>query len=55
MVYIPMGGSPTINVMVYALFGGLTKLKVYTFTLFFCWVVKCITKEAKHRFDIMSV
>ena len=30
-----MGGSPTINVMVYARFGGSPEMKVYTFTLGF--------------------
>ena len=32
MVYTPMGGSLTINVMVHAHFGGLTRIKVQTFT-----------------------
>ena len=36
MVYTPLGGSPTINVMVYAHFEGLPKLKVYPFTLVLC-------------------
>ena len=34
-VYTPMGGSPAINVILYALFGGSTKMKVKPFTLFF--------------------
>ena len=33
--YIPMSGSPTINVMVCALFGGSPKLKAKPFTLGF--------------------
>ena len=35
MVYTPMGGSPTINVMVHALFVVLPKLDVWAFTLVF--------------------
>ena len=54
-LYTPIGGFPTIDVMVYTLFGGSYKLKVKSFTLVFCWVVKCITQYIKNIFYIMSV
>ena len=47
MVYTPVGGSPTINVMVYSHYGGLPKLKVNPFTLFFYLVVKIIKQQNK--------
>ena len=43
MVYTQMGGSTTINVMVYPLFKGSPKIKVWHFTLVFYWVAKTIT------------
>ena len=44
MVYTPMGGSQTIDVVVYALFGGSPKLMVKTFTLVFYLTIKFITQ-----------
>ena len=43
MVYTPMGGLLNINFMVYTLFGGSPKLKVWTLILVFYWLVKITT------------
>ena len=49
MVYSGMSGSPTINVMVYAIFVVSPKLKVYNFTLVVDRIVKSITQENKNK------
>ena len=42
-----MGGSPTINVMVYTHSGGSPKLMYKTFRLVFNWIFKFITQDIK--------
>ena len=50
-----MGGSPTINVMVYARFIGSTKINVKTFTLVTFWGFKIIKQYIKNKLDNMAV
>ena len=51
MVYTPMGVSPNINDMVYILFIGSPKLKVYPFTIVIYWIFKIITQSIKNKLD----
>ena len=50
-----MGGSTTINAMVYSHFEVSTKLKVKPFTLVIYWVSKITTQEIKNKLDNISV
>ena len=51
MVYTPLGSSPTINVMVYAHFVSLPKLKISPFTLVIFYRVKSMIQEIKNKSD----
>ena len=55
MIYIPMGGSLYINVSVYTHSGGLTKIKVYPFTLIGGFILKILTKIIKNKIENMPV
>ena len=55
MVYTPTCGSPEIDFMVYALFGGSTKLKLKPFTTIFYSKVKRITQYIKNELKNISV
>ena len=44
MVYTPMDGSPTINLLVYTHIGGSPKNKVNPYTVVGNWIVKYLTK-----------
>ena len=50
-----MGGSTTINVMVYVHFVGSPKLKFQPLTLVFNWIVGSIAQEIKYKLDNISV
>ena len=49
VVYTLIGGSTTINIMVYAIFGGPPKLKIKPSTLVIYCIVKVITQEIKNK------
>ena len=55
MVYTPMSGSPTINVIAYTKFRGSTKLKFNPFKRVLCWRVKGITQDIKTNLYNISV
>ena len=55
MVYTPMGGSPTIIIMVYTHFGGSHKVKIKRFTMGFDLIVKIITHKIKDKYENISV
>ena len=47
-VYTPMGGSPTINHMVYAYFRVSPRHNIKPFTFLLYWILKSITKDIKY-------
>ena len=50
-----MGGSPTINVMVYAHFLGSPKIKVQPFVVVLSWIVKFLTQYIQNKLKNSSV
>ena len=49
MVYMPTGGFPTINVLLYAHVGGPPQIKVYNFILVYSWRFKYLNIYIKKR------